>query len=149
MKTLILILLALTVSASELTDTIKSAEGLKLSVYRCTEGYPTIGYGHRCSADQKDITKEQAEEIFAADFAKAVEQVEALVGKDARQEVKDIVTEMIFQMGAAGVGKFKTMLKCIKAKNYKGASVAMIDSKWAKQTPERAKRMSELMRNVK
>lgn len=120
-----------------------------MSVYRCTEGYPTIGYGHRCSADQKDITKEQAEEIFAADFAKAVEQVEALVGKDARQEVKDIVTEMIFQMGAAGVGKFKTMLKCIKAKNYKGASVAMIDSKWAKQTPERAKRMSELMRNVK
>lgn len=149
MKTLILILLALTVSASELTETIKAAEGLKLSVYRCTEGYPTIGYGHRCPADQKSITKEQAEAIFAADFAKAVEQVEALVGKDARQEVKDIVTEMIFQMGAGGVSKFKTMLKCIKAKDYKGASAAMLDSRWAKQTPKRARRLALDMAAIK
>ncbi len=149
MKTLILILLSLTVSAMDLTETLKVEEGLRLSVYKCSEGYPTIGYGHRCSADQKPITKEQAEKILAEDIAKAQKNVETLVGKDAPQKVKDIVTAMVFQMGFDGVSKFKTMLKCIKTKDYKGASAAMLDSKWAKQTPKRAKRMSELMAAVK
>lgn len=149
MKTLILILLALTASAADLTETIKAAEGLSLTVYRCTEGYPTIGYGHRCSADQKPITLEQAEKILAEDIAEAQKNIETLVGKDAPQEVKDIVVEMTFQMGFAGVSKFKTMLKCIKAKDYKGASAAMLDSRWAKQTPKRARRLALDMAAVK
>jgi lysozyme len=149
MKTLILIPLALTASAMDLTSTLKVEEGLRLSVYHCSEGFPTIGYGHRCDENTKPITKEQAEKILAEDIAKAQKNVETLVGKNAPQEVKDIVVAMVFQIGFDGVSKFKTMLKCIKAKNYKGASAAMLDSKWSKQTPERAKRMSELMRKVK
>ena len=149
MKTIILLILSLTASAMDLTSTLKVEEGLRLSVYRCTKGYPTIGYGHRCEANQKNITKDEAESLLIADIAKAQKNVEKLVGKDAPQEVKNIVTAMVFQMGVDGVSKFKTMLLCIKSKDYKGASVAMLDSKWAKQTPKRAKRMSELMRNVK
>jgi len=149
MKTLILILLALTATAADLTETIKSAEGFSLTMYRDHLGYPTIGWGHRCSADQPAITKEQAEKILAEDIDAARKNTETLVGKDAPQDVKDIVAEMTFQLGFAGVSKFKGMLKCIRAKDYKGASVQMLDSKWAIQTPKRARRLALDMAAVK
>lgn len=150
MKTLILILLSLTAAAMDLTSTLKVEEGLRLSVYLCSKGYPTIGYGHRCSADQKDITKEEAEKILAADIKEAIEGVEKLVGKDQPEQVKKILVTMVFQMGYKGVKGFKNTLRLIRAKDYKGASKEMLDSEWARQdSPARAKRMSDLMAAVK
>lgn len=75
--------------------------------------------------------------------------VDSLVGKNAPQEVKEIVTAMVFQLGYAGVSKFKNMITKIKAGDYKGASKEMMSSLWADQTPKRAKRMSALMAAVK
>ena len=51
-------------------------------------------------------------------------------------------------MGAFGVSKFKGMLKALSEKDYKRASYEMLDSLWARQTPNRAKRMSERMANI-
>lgn len=34
-------------------DLIKEAEDLKLKVYNDTEGYPTIGYGHKMNPNEK------------------------------------------------------------------------------------------------
>ena len=36
----------------------------------------------------------------------------------------------------------------LKDKDFKSASVEMLDSKWAKQTPNRAKEMSEIVGGV-
>lgn len=149
MKTLLLLLLTLTASAADLVETIKKAEGFSTTVYRDHLGYPTIGWGHRCSAGQRPITKEEAEKILADDVDAARKNAETLVGKEAPQDVKDIVTEMTFQLGFAGVSKFKGMLKCIAAKDYKGASIQMLDSRWATQTPKRARRLALDMAAVK
>jgi lysozyme len=40
------------------------------------------------------------------------------------------------------------MLKALQDEDYKQASVEMLDSRWAKQTPNRAKRMAERMANI-
>jgi lysozyme len=56
---------------------------------------------------------------------------------------------MVFQLGFDGVKNFKKMLTAIHAKDYVTASKEMLDSKWNKQTPKRAKRMSDLMAAVK
>jgi lysozyme len=149
MKTLILILLSLTVSAMDLTSTLKVEEGFSTVVYKDHLGFDTIGYGHRCAANHRAITKSEAEAILAADIAEAIAGVEKLIGKDHPQEVKNILTMMVFQMGLKGVKGFTDTLRLIRAKDYKGASKEMLNSKWAKQTPARAKRMSELMAAVK
>src|SRR5688572_30614562 len=107
MKTLLLLLLSVTISAMDLTATLKFEEGFKPNVYKCSEGYDTIGYGHRCAANHPAVTVKEAEAILAADIAKAMKNVESLVGKDAPQEVKEIVTAMTFQIGFEGVSKFK------------------------------------------
>ena len=54
---------------------------------------------------------------------------------------------MVFQLGRTGVSKFNNMWKCISLnKIILGASFEMLDSRWAKQTPNRAKAMAEQMK---
>ena len=65
-------------------------------------------------------------------------------GMEISDDAKSIICEMIFQLGGNGVSKFKNMWKALKENppNYKEASVQMLDSRWAKQTPNRAKEMA-------
>lgn len=62
---------------------------------------------------------------------------------DARQ---DALICMVFQVGAVGVSKFKATLQALRDGNYDLASNHMLNSKWAKQTPARAKRMANLIK---
>jgi lysozyme len=55
---------------------------------------------------------------------------------------------MIFQLGPGGVSKFKKTFDYVKMKKFKEASIEMLDSRWYKQTPNRAKHLSDLMASV-
>jgi len=148
-KTIILLLLTVSCSALDLTSHLKQEEGFRSSPYKCSEGFWTVGYGHRCDQNTAPVSKAEAELIIKGDIALAVSQVETLIGKDAPQEAKEIVTAMVFQLGYKGVSKFKQTLKLIRSKDYKGASKEMLNSKWAKQTPARAHSMSIMMSKVR
>ena len=54
---------------------------------------------------------------------------------------------MAFQMGTQGLLQFTTTLARIARGDYEGASRSMLDSKWATQTPERAKRLAAQMKD--
>jgi lysozyme len=54
---------------------------------------------------------------------------------------------MAFQLGTDGLLGFKNTLALIRDGKYAEAADAMLFSKWAQQTPARAKRMSEQMRS--
>jgi lysozyme len=56
---------------------------------------------------------------------------------------------MSFQLGIAGLLKFKSTLAFIEAGDYENAATNMLKSLWAKQTPQRAKRLAEQMRSGK
>ena len=62
--------------------------------------------------------------------------------------IREVVMEMCYQMGVTGFSKFKKTIGFFEAKDFKGASVEMLDSKWAVQTPGRAKQLSEKVRKV-
>ena len=47
---------------------------------------------------------------------------------------------MIYQIGFAGVLRFKRMLAAMLMQNWEQASIEILDSRWAHQTPQRAKR---------
>lgn len=63
-------------------------------------------------------------------------------------EAQEVVTEMAYQMGTTGCLNFRKMWAALKSKDYDQAANEMLDSLWAKQTPNRAKDLSEIMRNV-
>jgi lysozyme len=54
---------------------------------------------------------------------------------------------MAFQMGTDGLLGFKNTLALIRDGKYTEAADAMLASKWATQTPARAKRLSDQMRS--
>ena len=49
---------------------------------------------------------------------------------------------MVYQLGLNGVSKCKKMLKALEREEYNKESAEMLDSLWAKQTPNRAVKIS-------
>ena len=64
------------------------------------------------------------------------------------QEIKDVVMEMCYQLGVTGVSKFKKTIAYLQDKRWEEASVEMLDSLWARQTPNRAKELSRRVKEV-
>ena len=132
-----------------LIESIKKHEGFSPVVYKCTAGYNTIGYGKRIK--YLKVTEEQAIEWLEEDL----EHLHYVLADKydwflpAEEEVKDIVIEMAYQLGVSAFSKFKKTIRLIKVKDYKAASIEMLDSKWARDdTPERAKELSDRMNKI-
>ena len=124
-----------------LIDDIKAEEGFSGTVYVCSEGFDTVGYGSRMP-----ITKEEAELLLEYGLKGMKAQLTGyLYDIDIKDEAWDILFNMSYQMGVKGVLNFKNMIKALKNNDYKEASIQMLDSLWAKQTPNRAKRLSDRM----
>ena len=61
-------------------------------------------------------------------------------------EVQGVVVEMCFQLGVHGFSKFKKAIAHMKDKEWQLAADEMLDSKWSKQTPNRANRLATVVR---
>ena len=61
-------------------------------------------------------------------------------------EVQGVIIEMCYQMGFAGFCKFKKAISNMQEHNWKSAADEMLDSRWAKQTPGRANRLADIVR---
>ena len=66
----------------------------------------------------------------------------------APERVQRGLCNMCFQMGLSGLLRFKNTLKLLEQKRYEEAADEALNSTWAKQTPERAKRVTDLFRNA-
>ena len=55
---------------------------------------------------------------------------------------------MCYQLGISGFSKFKKTIYLIETEQYEDASIEMLDSLWAKQTPSRARELSEALRAI-
>ncbi len=130
---------------SKLLDQIKSHEGLRLKPYKCTEGKLTIGYG-RC-LDTRGITKYEAELLLTHDVAEIIEQLSCALSfwRLLEEPRKAVLVNMAFNIGVHGLLKFKKTLSLIESGDYSSASIEMMDSKWAKQVPNRALDLSVQM----
>ena len=114
------------------------------------EDFFTVGHGHRIYGEVKDsYTQEEIDMMFEDDFKNAMSGAMELIGNNHPPEVLGVVTEMVFQLGIGGVGKFKKMWAALQKEDYGEASFQMMDSRWATQTPSRAKSLSEIMRSCK
>ena len=128
---------------SELLETLKKDEGFKGTVYKCTEGFDTIGYGTRLPltpAESELILKHRLDAKIAELHKR--EPHTNVLPLDAREALYN----MCYQLGVSGVLKFRKMWVALYKFDYVTASIEMLDSRWAKQTPNRAKRVADKMR---
>lgn len=135
----------------KLIDYIKFNEGLKLRAYQDTVGVWTIGYGCTGPAIVEGLiwTKEKAEAELEIRVAQAQEETVAVVGRDLWSRLNDVrrvvLADMAYQMGGRGLSLFHRTLAAIRESKWDEASVAMLQSKWAKQTPNRARRNAAMI----
>jgi lysozyme len=128
---------------------LRRDEGEVLHVYQDTEGFWTIGVG--VLVDERKgggITKEESAYLFRNRFNKVIDALQSAFPwfgtlSEAR---RGVLINMTYQMGLGGVKGFPKFLQYLQQGNYEKAAAEMLDSKWAKQTPERAKRLSEQMK---
>jgi lysozyme len=144
-----------------LADRLLAHEGLRLQVYDDATGRPivagsrvignpTIGVGTLLSSPG-GITEAEAEYLLRNRVNAAIAGVKHLVpdmraANDARF---DVLVEMAFQMGVDGLAKFTNTLRAVREKRWDDAADGMLASLWAKQTPGRAKTLSQIMRSGK
>ena len=131
-----------------LLQSVKKHEGYRNKVYKDTLGKRTVGVGHLCVEDFWEDNKEYEEKflmtILEHDLQTAIKGAERLLRDCPVLDdlAKEIIIEMVFQLGETGVSKFKNMIKALKeGPDYQTAAIEMLDSRWAKQTPERAASM--------
>ena len=136
----------------KLLESVKKHEGYRNKVYLDTLGKRTVGVGHLCVEDFWEDDKEYEEDflmdILKKDLQQAIRQADSMCkGLKISEDAKIIIIEMIFQLGGTGVSKFRKMWQALQQDppDYAEASVQMLDSRWAKQTPNRAKEMARLM----
>jgi lysozyme len=142
------------IDMDKLLESVKKHEGYRNKVYLDTLGKRTVGVGHLCVEDFWEDGKEYDEDflmgILEKDLQSAIDQADDMCkGLTISDDAKIIIIEMIFQLGGTGVSKFRKMWQALQQDppDYAEASVQMLDSRWAKQTPNRAKEMAEHMKH--
>ena len=63
------------------------------------------------------------------------------------QEVQEVVLNMCYQLGITGVSKFRKAISALQEGEWQEAADEMLDSLWARQTPNRAEELSNIVRN--
>lgn len=87
---------------------------------------------------KKNFKQKHLLDLFEKDFAKCVVNYKKffLKEKHTRKE-KELLIEMIFQMGVSRVLLFKKMLKFLKNNKKHMVCLEMMNSLWYNQTPRR------------
>lgn len=129
---------------SKLLKQVQRHEGCELKPYRDTEGVLTIGYGR--NLDDVGITKGEAETLLLNDLAIAVQEAQTFDWyADLSEPRKQVIVNMIFNLGRPRFSKFVNTIQFIQDEMYDQASEEMLNSVWAHQVGSRAIELSRQM----
>jgi lysozyme len=155
-------------------ERLKKDEGYRSGLYRDSLGNWTGGYGTLISSN-KNLTKAQAEQLAMKKFGynpnaskeekqsiwtkqlnndmmKAQLGIEKMAkerGVNLSDKQKEILTNMAYNMGIGGVGKFNKMWEALKSGDTEKAAMEMKNSRWSSQVPNRANKLISEMRSTK
>ena len=135
---------------------IKEHEGFSPTVYEDTLGYKTVGYGHLVTMKDDFVigeiySPEELEGVFEDDYKTEFDNAHDLLEDEDipfHEVVESVLIEMSFQLGLPRLKKFVNFIQGLKDQDYKKAADEMVDSRWAKQTPNRAYGLSEMIRGI-
>jgi lysozyme len=152
------------VNEQRLLESIRLHEGYRAEPYRDHLSNWTIGYGHLLEDESlrqfmplgtvggllsKLTARETHDAWLVEDVTTALQDAERWLGfafanlTDARQEV---IVEMSFQLGFTRLSGFVKLRSAIMDEEWEQARVEMLDSLWARQTPERAHSLADKFR---
>ncbi len=137
---------------SSITADIKRDEGFVGHAYQDSEGYWTIGYGRLI--DKRlggGITDAEAGILLKNDTAESKADLDRALPwwRALSEPSRRGLVNMCFNLGLPRLLTFKKMLAALQAGDGDRAAEEALDSKWAGQVGDRAKRIAALYRGIK
>lgn len=127
---------------------IKRDEGEILHAYQDTLGFWTICIGILIDKRKGGgLRPEESEFIFRNRLKLLEDEISGRLPWTSKLDPvrRAVLINMGFQLGVAGLLGFKNTLAFVQAGEYPEAASNMLRSRWAKQTPARANRLSRQM----
>ena len=113
-----------------LEQRIKMHEGFRAFPYLDTTGHQSIGYGRNLT--DNGISKQEAIYMLNLDIDLAEtgwHKLPAVVRDNCNTIRREVLVEMIFQLGLGGVLKFKRMLRAIQNNDFERAMLSAYANK--------------------
>ena len=142
----------------QLKETLKVDEGVVYEIYNDHLGYPTFGIGHLVLEGEAEygqpvgtpVSEERVDECFEKDVEYVLNDCRIL-HKDFDnypEEVKQIIANMMFNMGRTRLTKFRKHNAALQEGDWKTAAIEGRDSRWYKQVTNRAERLMKRLEEV-
>jgi len=139
----------------ELREEIAADEGVILETYLCSLSHKTVGIGHLCLAGEPEydlplgtsVSQSRVNALFEMDIYQTIGDCRDIYKNfdEKPENLQRILANMCFQLGQTRLKKFVKTNALIEVGDYQAASIEMLDSRWAEQTPNRAHRLSQRM----
>lgn len=134
--------------ATALAQEIEREEGRRRCVYLDSLGYSTIGVGRLVDGRRGGgLSDEEIDHLLANDIRRHALELEEhwppFRALAATEPVRArALVNMAFQLGVQGLLAFQHSLGYIERRQWNQAADALLASKWAQQTPARARRIA-------
>tara|TARA_R110000822_G_scaffold15230_3_gene52757 strand:- start:179 stop:583 length:405 start_codon:yes stop_codon:yes gene_type:complete len=123
---------------------VEKHEGRRKVVYNDHLGNATIGVGRNLVG--KGLIDSEVDLLLTNDLIECFDDLSTFHWfTSATEEQQAAFISWRFQLGAAGIRKFKNTLAYLDKKDYIQAAKEMLNSRWAKQTPRRAHEITQLL----
>lgn len=121
-------------------------EGKVNKPYYDTVGKLTIGIGR--NLDDRGLSDSEVMFLFQNDLKQHTDELERAYPwvKTLDPVRRAVLIDMCFNLGLHRLSKFINTLMHVRNGDYEKAASAMLQSKWATQVGNRAKRLSEMMK---
>ena len=154
-----------------LRASIERHEGRRRRPYKDSEGVLTVGVGHNLEVESmaRSWSDSEIDRLLGGDIAAAAAGAKMLVSASAWRALgaprREVLVEMVFQLGRAGVRGFRRFREALEAGDYEWAAGEMLWRKWRRlpgrqtgglpsirkslwrlQTPAHCERLAEIMR---
>jgi lysozyme len=133
----------------EALTSLKKEEGWSATAYKCASNRITLGWGRNVDKNGGlGISKSEGEVLLRNDVERCLVECKKAFSffDDLTPNRQRALVEICFQLGMPSLKNFKKALGAVHRQDYELASREFLNSKWAKQTPARAKRMAKLIR---
>jgi len=126
-------------------EQLERDEGKRRSMYTDALGFATFGIGHKATTPLSDTAIYQ---ILHDDVAAATANLEAALPwvKTLSEARFGAMINLTFNLGLGGLLGFQKMLMAMRESRWEDAARELLDSKYATQVGDRAKRVSEQIR---
>ncbi|CAH9057651.1 hypothetical protein PSECIP111951_01711 [Pseudoalteromonas holothuriae] len=131
---------------NEMKKQLTMHEGKKHTAYTCPGGKLTIGVGR--NLEDRGLSDDEIDYLLSNDIKSTYAELSRrFKGFSELDDVRQrVLVDMGFNLGMAGLFKFKRMFAALDIKDYDKAAVEMLDSRWACQVGHRAHRLADMMR---